>query len=280
MDRKIASDLANTILLSTKLAGKYKLEDYIAPGYIESFHTFANGKESLGAFLISDGSKLYWIFIIDWQSKNNFYLVVYPEKSNQAPLAEIHKQTVFTDGVDLVWKYSPRKKDGLNEQRKEQFSNMTGGGEFILSLPSKLVTFEDTVDDLFRLITCRVTADQLGGIDSNQASDSFPEGRRVERKHYLRERSSALVEKAKKEYALKNDGRLPCEVCGFDFRECYGSHGDRYIEAHHIIPLSELCSADGAKTRLEDLAMVCSNCHRMLHRAPRIDLRTLREQFK
>ena len=37
MDRKIASDLANIILLSTKLAGKYKLEDYIAPGYIESF---------------------------------------------------------------------------------------------------------------------------------------------------------------------------------------------------------------------------------------------------
>ncbi|MHA2801268.1 HNH endonuclease [Vibrio harveyi] len=280
MDRKIASDLANTILLSTKIEGKYKLEDYIAPGYIESFHTFANNKESLGAFLISDGSKSYWIFIIDWQSKNNFYLVVYPEKSNQAPLAEIHKQTVFTDGVDLVWRYSPRKKDGLNEQRKEQFSNMIGGGEFVLSLPSNLVTFEDTLDDLFRLIACRVLADQLGGIDSNQSSDSFPEGRRVERKHYLRERSSALVEKAKKEYALKNDGRLPCEVCGFDFRECYGSHGDSYIEAHHIIPLSELCSADGAKTRLEDLAMVCSNCHRMLHRAPRIDLYTLREQFK
>lgn len=40
-------------------------------------------------------------------------------------------------------------------------SNMIGGGEFILSLPSKFVTFEDTLDDPFRLITCRVTADQL-----------------------------------------------------------------------------------------------------------------------
>ncbi|EOW9267990.1 HNH endonuclease [Vibrio cholerae] len=52
------------------------------------------------------------------------------------------------------------------------------------------------------------------------------------------------------------------------------------MEAHHIIPLSELCSVDGSKTRLEDLAIVCSNCHRMLHRAPRIDLCTLREQLK
>ncbi|QJY41297.1 hypothetical protein HND97_16900 [Vibrio cholerae] len=97
MDRKIASDLANIKQLSTKLAGKYKLEGYIAPGYIESFHTFANDKESLG-LLISDGSKLYWIFIIDWQSNNNFYLDVNPEKSNQAPLAEIHKQTVLPMG--------------------------------------------------------------------------------------------------------------------------------------------------------------------------------------
>ncbi|WP_041394020.1 hypothetical protein [Photobacterium profundum] len=48
MDRKIASDLAETILLSTKLAGKYKLKDSKDSGYIESFHTFANDKESLG----------------------------------------------------------------------------------------------------------------------------------------------------------------------------------------------------------------------------------------
>ncbi|QJY41298.1 hypothetical protein HND97_16905 [Vibrio cholerae] len=80
---------------------------------------------------------------------------------------------------------------------------MIGGEEFILSLPSKLVTFEDTLDDLFRLITCRVKPDLLGGIDISQSNDVFPEGRRVERKHYLIERSSALVEKRRKRMRLK-----------------------------------------------------------------------------
>jgi 5-methylcytosine-specific restriction protein A len=36
------------------------------------------------------------------------------------------------------------------------------------------------------------------------------------------------------------------------------------IEAHHILPLAQ---AGATTTRLADLALVCSNCHRMLHRA-------------
>jgi hypothetical protein len=49
------------------------------------------------------------------------------------------------------------------------------------------------------------------------------------------------------------------------------THGDRlflsrqgFIECHHLVPLHELRGL--RKTRLEDLALVCSNCHRMLHR--------------
>ncbi|GAB6158809.1 hypothetical protein JCM39194_20090 [Desulfotomaculum varum] len=37
-----------------------------------------------------------------------------------------------------------------------------------------------------------------------------------------------------------------------------------YIECHHTIPISEY--AKEIKTRVSDLALVCSNCHRMLHR--------------
>lgn len=39
--------------------------------------------------------------------------------------------------------------------------------------------------------------------------------------------------------------------------------GDGYIESHHIKPLSEL--KEGEVTRIDDLMMVCSNCHRMIH---------------
>jgi hypothetical protein len=37
-----------------------------------------------------------------------------------------------------------------------------------------------------------------------------------------------------------------------------------FIEGHHTIPISETAGEYHAK--VEDIALVCSNCHRMLHR--------------
>jgi putative restriction endonuclease len=71
------------------------------------------------------------------------------------------------------------------------------------------------------------------------------------------------VIKAKALFKTKH-GRLFCEACKFDFEKKYGSIGNGFIEVHHTIPVSEL--KRGAKTRIADLALVCSNCHRILHR--------------
>lgn len=81
--------------------------------------------------------------------------------------------------------------------------------------------------------------------------------------HLRRERSRAVTD-AKKEQAIARYGRLACEACGFDFSAFYGELGDGYCEVHHKIPLASL---DGKRvTKLDDLAIVCSNCHRMIHR--------------
>jgi hypothetical protein len=81
--------------------------------------------------------------------------------------------------------------------------------------------------------------------------------------HLRRERSKTLVEK-KKAQVLKMRGNLSCEACGFDFEKTYGSVGNEFCEVHHIIPLSE--SDEPMQTTLNDLAILCSNCHRMIHR--------------
>lgn len=60
-----------------------------------------------------------------------------------------------------------------------------------------------------------------------------------------------------------------CQVCGFNFGEIYGSWGEGFAEVHHI---QELSRADeiGTKTNpATDLAVLCSNCHRMIHRKPK-----------
>lgn len=92
---------------------------------------------------------------------------------------------------------------------------------------------------------------------------SYPEGRWKERLHKYRERNSKVV-KAAKSLRLKKDPFLKCDVCGFSFVSRYGDRGDRFIEAHHTIPIGALSPGD--KTKIEDIALVCSNCHRMIHR--------------
>jgi len=97
----------------------------------------------------------------------------------------------------------------------------------------------------------------------NGSITTFTEGQPRLRIHIQRERNQALVTTAKQRFKAEH-GRLFCEVCGFDFAETYGALGDSYIEAHHRIPFAEL--NDVVETAVADLAMVCANCHRMLHR--------------
>ncbi|MCO5235222.1 MAG: HNH endonuclease [Chitinophagaceae bacterium] len=92
---------------------------------------------------------------------------------------------------------------------------------------------------------------------------SFPEGKEIYRLHKSKERNKELIRLAKERH-LKNDEKLSCQVCGFSFVNTYGEIGHGFIEAHHIFPISEL--TEETATKIEDLALVCSNCHRMLHR--------------
>jgi 5-methylcytosine-specific restriction protein A len=93
--------------------------------------------------------------------------------------------------------------------------------------------------------------------------ESAPEGRVLLRLHKIRERKRTLVTKRKAQ-AIAEHGKLTCEACGFDFRATYGSVGDGYIECHHTVPMSEL--SPGHETKASDLALLCANCHRMVHR--------------
>ena len=90
-----------------------------------------------------------------------------------------------------------------------------------------------------------------------------PEGRLLTRYHRSRERARGLVLR-KKEHAIRSGQALTCEVCDSCFAAHYGDRGVGFIECHHRQPLSSL--SPGTPTKLADLALVCSNCHSMLHR--------------
>jgi 5-methylcytosine-specific restriction protein A len=100
------------------------------------------------------------------------------------------------------------------------------------------------------------------------------EGRIMTVMHRRRERSRDLLEKRKKA-TIRKTGALACEVCSFNFLARYGERGRDFIECHHLRPVELL--GDGTPTTLSDLALVCSNCHRMIHaRRPWLSLDELK----
>ncbi|UQS87722.1 HNH endonuclease [Pseudomonas chlororaphis subsp. piscium] len=88
------------------------------------------------------------------------------------------------------------------------------------------------------------------------------EGKVLTRVHRVRERDKKLV-KHKKDEALKKHGELKCEACDFNFSKTYGADIEGIIDIHHTKPLHTLQPGD--KTKLTDLALLCANCHRVVH---------------
>lgn len=100
--------------------------------------------------------------------------------------------------------------------------------------------------------------------DLTTDDDEFCERKEMLKLHLIRERNQYLITKAKQKFKIEHNNRLFCEICGFDFTEKYGDLGVDFIEAHHIKPISEMSKDE--KTKIEDIVMLCSNCHSMIHR--------------
>ena len=127
--------------------------------------------------------------------------------------------------------------------------------------------FHNEPDELARLAAL-LRAGAAGAIElpaePEQDEEARPEGALLCRRDRVRERNPRLV-KRKKESVLNAHGLLACEVCSFDFAATFGELGSGYIECHHVVPLS---ASGSVKTTLDDLALLCANCHRMMHGRP------------
>lgn len=92
---------------------------------------------------------------------------------------------------------------------------------------------------------------------------SASEGRSKFTAHLQRERNPQLATRKKTE-VVRRTGKLQCEACGFDFEKVFGQIGKGFCEVHHKKPLSD--RIQNQQTKLNDLAILCSNCHRIIHR--------------
>lgn len=98
---------------------------------------------------------------------------------------------------------------------------------------------------------------------------SASEGEKRLEAHYRRERSEWLKrEKIKSVVAAL--GAVQCELCGTKGAPSYPEWvADRIFEVHHRKPLAEAQAP--IRTTLEDLAVLCANCHRAVHASKDIE---------
>jgi 5-methylcytosine-specific restriction enzyme A len=141
------------------------------------------------------------------------------------------------------------------------------------SHPMELHSIAEEIRRLVSVDTQRANLPELGD-DEVEAE----EGKMLTRLHRYRERDRTLVAKKKSRF-LRENGSLHCEACGFNFEQVFGDRGKGFIECHHVRPVSEL--SQGGITRLSDLVLLCSNCHRMVHKQrPWIGLQELQELIR
>ncbi len=128
------------------------------------------------------------------------------------------------------------------------------------NLPIEVLRFAscEKIGDVELVIKCQIL-DENNTDEISQDGVEFSEGAPYYAKHLRRERSPELV-KLIKDNARKAKTYFCC-VCKVDFQRIYGVD---YIECHHTIPVSTLGLGD--KTKIEDVVLLCANCHRAVHK--------------
>ena len=112
-----------------------------------------------------------------------------------------------------------------------------------------VVSFSETTVDLEKLEPDRVMQE-----NETQEEAVFWEGGWRYANHLVRERNRSAVQAAKESRAWI------CQICGIDFESLYGV---RYIEAHHVEPVSTKFGKYSVVA--EDFELLCPNCHKAVH---------------
>jgi 5-methylcytosine-specific restriction enzyme A len=128
---------------------------------------------------------------------------------------------------------------------------------------SELGANPDEVKRLASLIRAGiVVAESAGESSDGDNEEEFFEGRVITQLHKRRERDRKLRDRLLA--ARRKIGKLTCDMCRAHSKADDPILEDATFEAHHVLPIA---MAMERTTRLADLALLCANCHRLLHRA-------------
>jgi len=171
----------------------------------------------------------------------------------------------FPHHSDAARRESFRNPDGVAFKLQNLRSVATGSG---LKNTSKIdrEVWEEFGDKPARILELGNLIRQSIAIIDNlpppEDEAEFSEGKSATKVHIRRERSGKLRMEL---IALRlKQGGLSCDLCATDGSKIDPVMRVSMFECHHIIPLSVVGET---KTKVKDMALLCANCHRLLHRA-------------
>ena len=194
------------------------------------------------------------VFVARNETTSKYQVVGFYEEAEVLPESDDEWKTVKSKSV---WLYPPQKRPEIDwpagQATRRWARRVNGNGK--------------QHDALYKLFINLGKPDGTSrNIDTDPELSAF-EGTKKERFILHRTRESKLRSAKIRSALEKGSGRLCCQVprCGFDFYDKYGEIGHKFAIVHHLSPLG-LAHEDGVNTTLDELAIVCANCHAMIHR--------------
>lgn len=295
------------VLTEYRDAKRLPLKGHALAAYIrgDAKQAVEDGLGESGAGLVVEGSPgqgnwaaVPWISIFDpaiTTSATRGYYVVYLFHANDEVVhLSLNQGTtaireefgtrsreILIDRADLMRKRVAEFESALPVTRIELGSAARLPGDYVaghaLGVSYTLSTLpgeERLRADLQAIVRAYRALTYRGGIDADVESQSDVEEEFdlstsvtiVETRKYALHRKIERNRTAAKQ-AKKFHGTV-CQVCDLDFARRYGPIGEGFIEAHHLRAISTLEEGVAVHYDIEeDFAVLCSNCHRMIHRS-------------
>lgn len=178
------------------------------------------------------------------------------------------RATDFRAQIGNITGSFPDKEINLIPSSKNSFSAYYEAGNICAKYYDvKAIPLEqELIADLHDLLKLYETLSHNETIPLNltwleEDENEYIEDLQLFRSHKRIERNTRLVK------AVKRSQGSICQVCKTDFEKIYGEIGRGYIEAHHLTPLAELKGQKISLNPWKDFAVLCANCHRMIHRS-------------
>ena len=175
------------------------------------------------------------------------------------------KDTHFSQKVRNIISHRETKK-GIFFRGFAKYEKVGRNGLFKIT-SSGMKYIESNIDSFDFILSNGFSEKQRKIVIDNDFSNLIIEEGYVTSNHIKsRFRSTKFIKIAKKHFTV--DGKIYCSACKFNFEDFYGNIGKGFIEIHHINPI--FMYDDNTKKSILDalnnVAPVCSNCHKIIHR--------------